>query len=118
MGCLYICNYAAFILNLYKNYKNVTALFVTLVTIVLVVPFQLLHSHNTGTKQLQASKTSITAPCAVCDFDYSPADADAAIYVLSAKPIYYKFLISHYENADDIAVNACSNKSPPAILFV
>jgi hypothetical protein len=54
----------------------------------------------------------------VCDFDYSPADADAAVYVLSAKPIYYKFLISHYENVDDIAVNACSNKSPPAILFV
>ena len=113
MRCLYICNIAAFILNWHKNYKKATALIVTLVTMLLVMPLQLLHSHNTATKQLPASKTSITAQCAVCDFEYSPADADAVSYTISAKPNYYTFRISLYEHADDTYANTFSNKSPP-----
>jgi hypothetical protein len=84
----------------------------------LVLPLKQLHSHPSDTRHWQAAHTTISADCGICSFDYSPADADAACYVLAVKPIYYKFLISHYKNADDVVVNLYSNKSPPAVLFV
>jgi hypothetical protein len=112
----YICNIAAFILNQKITYRKRTAVLFLVITVLLAAPLKQLHSHCKDSKNLPTAQTTVTSHCSICSFDFSPANADAIQYFVSAKPNYYIFPISNYSNAEEVVVENLSNKSPPPFL--